>query len=364
MKRSSQKSNRLGIFFGASLLAQLVAFPAIGFGDDTVAFKIDNRSVKVEDLFKNDQSAFFEIEKQKYDLIERMAHEQYLDFYWQQLAKKQSMSVEQAKSDYMKKNIKITDKEVAETIERFKEYPQLKKLSKEEQEKQVRGFLEQNKEQEVTGGIIAAATSKKELQIVYPKPQEPVFNIEVTANDPVRYGPEMSDVNPKGCKGNDCQITVVEYSEFQCPFCVRVLPTVKRLMSEYSGKARWIVRDFPLSFHDRARPAAVAAKCAQQQGKYWDMYAALFDNQKDLSDKAFDEAAKKAKLDQDKFKKCVSSPAAVNAMIDANFESGQKYGVTGTPAFFINGRRLSGALPYEKFKEIFDEELAKKSKKS
>jgi protein-disulfide isomerase len=135
-------------------------------------------------------------------------------------------------------------------------------------------------------------------------------------------------------------------------------------MTEYSGKVRWIVRDFPLSFHDRARPAAIAAKCAQNQGKYWEMYAALFDNQRDLSDKAFEDSAKKIKLDMDKWKQCVSSPAAVTALIDENFESGQKFGVTGTPAFFINGRRLSGALPYEKFKEIFDDELAKRGRKS
>jgi protein-disulfide isomerase len=347
---------------GCAAVAGLALFGSsqIAIGED--AFKIPSKTVKVDELYKADQSAFFEIEKQKYDLIERQAHEQYLDYYWQTLAKKQNQTVPQARDEYMKKNSKISDKEVAETLEKFKEYPQLKKLTKEEQDKQIRAYLQQNKEQEVTSSIISAALSKKELVVLYPRPQEPVYAIEIKDNDPVRYGPNATDTTPAGCKGTECAITVVEYSEFQCPFCVRVLPAVKQLLSEYKGKVRWTVRDFPLSFHDRARPAAIAAKCAQEQGKYWQMYEALFANQKDLSDKQIDANVKTAGLDAAKFKKCQANPTAANALIDENFNTGQKYGVTGTPAFFINGRRLSGALPYEKFKEIFDEELAKRKK--
>jgi len=96
----------------------LLGSSQIALGED--AFKIPSKTVKVEDLYKEDQSAFFEIEKQKYDLIERQAHEQYLEYYWQTLAKKQNQSVEQARDEYMKKNSKISDKEVAETLEKFK----------------------------------------------------------------------------------------------------------------------------------------------------------------------------------------------------------------------------------------------------
>ena len=133
-------------------------------------------------------------------------------------------------------------------------------------------------------------------------------------------------------------------------------------MAEYKGQVRWIVRDFPLSFHDRARPAAVAAKCAHKQGKYWDMYFKLFENQRSLSDKDFEKYAKDIKVDFKKWRACVKNPSSVMALIDANFQSGQKVGVTGTPAFFINGKRLSGAQPYEKFKEVFEEELKAKRK--
>ena len=178
----------------------------------------------------------------------------------------------------------------------------------------------------------------------------------------MRYGPEMSDTKPINCKGNDCPVTIVEYSEFQCPFCGKVVPDTKRVMSEYKGKVRWIVRDFPLdSIHARARPAALAAKCSQKQGKYWEYYNKLFDNQRALSDQDLEKYAQEIKLDLAKFKKCLSSDQAeMTALIDRNFNSGRDFGVTGTPTFFINGRKVSGALGFDEFKRMIDEELAKK----
>jgi protein-disulfide isomerase len=123
------------------------------------------------------------------------------------------------------------------------------------------------------------------------------------------------------------------------------------------------VRDFPLSFHDRARPAAVAAKCAADQGKYWNMYTTLFDNQRNLSDNDLKTYADKIGLDKGKFDQCVANPALVTARIDKNFQSGVALGVSGTPAFFINGHRLSGAMPYSEFKRVIEDELSGKHKK-
>jgi len=263
----------------------------------------------------------------------------------------------------MKKNAKVSKKEIKETLDRFKDHPQLKKLSEKEQKSHVTDYLAERKKREIEDDILEKARKSGDLKILYDRPKEPTYDVKVTKDDNVRYGPNPGDIKPAGCNGDDCAITVVEYSEFQCPFCSRVLPSVKRLMAEYKGKVRWIVRDFPLSFHQRARPAAIAAHCAAKQDKYWYMYNELFDNQRALEDKDFEKYAKNIKgLKFDEWKACTEKPGDVEKLIDKNFATGSKLGVSGTPAFFINGRRLSGALPYEEFQRVFDEELKSQGK--
>lgn len=349
--------------FYAFAVVAAVAFVASGnvwAQGNEAAFKIGGKTTTMRDLQKQDQAAFYKVEKDRYDLIERMAQEKYLDYFWQQEAKKNKTSVEGARKAYFDKRVKVSDQELKETLERFKDHPNLKKLPPAEQEAQIRAYLADRQGQDAMQEIIMNGMRNKELVISYPRPKEPVFAVTVGKQDHVRYGPNPEDSKPLGCEGDACAITVVEYSEFECPYCTRVLPAVERLMTEYKGKVRWIVRDFPLSFHERARPAAIAAKCAADQGKYWHMYKTLFANQQNLQDADLEKYADQIGIDKKQFKECVAKPEKVNKVIEANLESGAKLGVSGTPAFFINGRRLSGALPYDEFKKVFDEELSKK----
>lgn len=115
-------------------------------------------------------------------------------------------------------------------------------------------------------------------------------------------------------------------------------------------------RDYPLNFHPFAQPAAEAAQCAHDQGKFWEYHDKLFANQAALSADNFKTWAGELGLDATKFDECVAS-GKHRASVLADFQAGQKVGVTGTPAFFINGRMISGAQPFEKFKEIIDDEL-------
>jgi protein-disulfide isomerase len=324
------------------------------------AFKINGKTYTVEDLAKDHQGKFFEIEQKKYELISDLAREKYLEEFFQKLSEKDKVSVEKAREDYLASRTKVSDSEIKDALDKFKDYPQLKDRSDAEKKKLMVDYLQRTKAQDVFESILAEGISKKQLEIQYPEPKEPVYKLTVTDQDPVKYGPNPKDTKPFGCKGNDCPITIVEYSEFQCPFCERVQPAVRRLMGEYKGKIRWIVRDFPLGFHNRARPAAVAAHCAKDQNKFWEMYEELFKNQKSLEDADLRKAAQTIGLDLKKYDECFAKPAKKFEIIDENFRSGEKLGVTGTPAFFINGRRLSGALPYEEFKRVIDSELAKK----
>jgi protein-disulfide isomerase len=154
-------------------------------------------------------------------------------------------------------------------------------------------------------------------------------------------------------------ITIVEFSDFECPFCVKAEDTVKKVLDAYPGKIRLVYRDFPLPFHPSAQKAAEAAQCAGDQGKYWDMHEKLFANQKALEPAALKGYAKDLKLDQAKFDKCLDSGEKAK-VVETNKKAGEKLGVTGTPAFFINGIQLTGAQPFEEFKSVIDQELASK----
>lgn len=336
----------------------LVAFGTASSLHAEQAFKIYGKTYTVEELSKENQGQFYDIEMKKYELISNLARDRYLDEFFVKLAEKDKVSVEKAKTNYIETKTKVSDGEVKEAMDKFKDYPQLKDKSDADKKKMILDYLQKTKAQEVFEGLIQEGLAKKNLEISYPEPREPVYKVTVVDTDPVKYGPNAKDTKPLGCTGNACAITIVEYSEFQCPFCERVQPAAKRIMKEYQGKIRWIVRDFPLGFHNRARPAAVAARCALNQGKYWEMYEEMFKNQKSLSDEDFKTYAKTIKLDMKKFDDCVAKPGKILDIIDTNMKSGEKLGVTGTPAFFINGRRLSGALPYEEFKKVIDQELA------
>lgn len=158
-------------------------------------------------------------------------------------------------------------------------------------------------------------------------------------------------------KGTDnAPVTIVEFSDYQCPFCSRSEEVVKKVLDEYKGKVRLVFRQFPLPFHNQAAKASEAALCAADQGKYWEMHDKLFASQSALAVPQLKEHAKGIGLDSSKFDKCLDA-GEKSKMVEASKKAGDEAGVTGTPAFFINGRPLSGAQPFEKFKEIIDYEL-------
>ncbi|HKX11508.1 MAG TPA: thioredoxin domain-containing protein [bacterium] len=142
-------------------------------------------------------------------------------------------------------------------------------------------------------------------------------------------------------------ITIVEFSEFQCPFCKRVLPTVDQVMKEYDGKVKIAFRHNPLPFHKDAMPAA------KDQGKFWEMHDALFATQQDLSEPAILKAAQSVGLDMKKFEADFKS-TKYDAVIQEDMEFAKSNGATGTPAFFINGVMIKGAQPFPSFKVVID----------
>lgn len=155
-------------------------------------------------------------------------------------------------------------------------------------------------------------------------------------------------------------VTLVEYSDFECPFCGRSYPTFQKLLTDYSGKVRLVYKHFPLtSIHPNAQKAAEASECAAEQGKFWEYHDKLFDNQASgYSLDKFKQWAKDLNLNANKFNDCLDS-GKYASKVKADEADGQTRGVQGTPATFVNGQLVSGAVPYEQFQSVIDQALNK-----
>jgi len=159
-------------------------------------------------------------------------------------------------------------------------------------------------------------------------------------------------------------VTIVEFADYQCPFCFRAQQTIEKLLAQYPNQLRLVHRDYPLdSIHPRAIAAAAASRCAGEQGKFWEYHKGLLaapPNASSFPDEDLKQRAAKLGLDAARFATCLADPAK-QAAVRADAEEGGKLGVASTPTFFINGRRVEGAKDIQEFVQIIEEELARRS---
>jgi protein-disulfide isomerase len=233
-----------------------------------------------------------------------------------------------------------SDAEVKEFYERLKSAGRIPPDTKLDQIKDqlVQAMLNQQRRTSVQKVIDELRTAAN-LQITLPPPR-----VDVAATGPAR-GPA------------DAKVTIVEFSDFQCPYCGSAFTTVEQLMQQYAGKVKLVFRQFPLPIHPQAEKAAEASLCAGDQGKFWEYHDLLFKNQRKLEVADLKTYAASAGLDATKFDQCLAS-GDKKKVVDHDMEAGQAAGVNGTPAFFINGVFLNGAMPIEEFKKVIDPELA------
>jgi protein-disulfide isomerase len=200
---------------------------------------------------------------------------------------------------------------------------------------------------DVYGKLTAKGKTKAAAPQRKPKKEDnKVYDVKIKAGDAIKG-------NPKA------QVTIAEFSDFQCPFCSRVNPTIKKIFDTYGDKVRVVFKHNPLSFHKDAPLASEASLAAGAQGKFWEMHDLLFQNQRKLkkdnliayaTQLGLNVAQFTADLDSRKFK----------AQVDADLAQAKKLGVRGTPNFFVNGKKLTGAQPFASFKKKIDEALKAK----
>ncbi|MDG2050000.1 MAG: DsbA family protein [Myxococcota bacterium] len=196
---------------------------------------------------------------------------------------------------------------------------------------------------------------------------EAVAGLDLAAGPAKREAPRRRGIDPnKVHKVNtagspsigpeDAAVTLIEFSDFQCPFCGRVNPTLDQIEEAYGDDVRIVFKHLPLRIHPQAPMAHAASEAAKSQGKFWEMHDLIFTNQRELTEEKFVEYAGQIGLDVEQFKVDMASPE-IKKRVDADTAEASQLGVTGTPGFFINGKFVSGAKPFADFKRRIDEEL-------
>ncbi|MEP6960310.1 MAG: DsbA family protein [Nitrospirota bacterium] len=190
--------------------------------------------------------------------------------------------------------------------------------------------------------LLVALRRQSNIHIDLPTPEPPVLPVS-TDGDP--------SVGPA-----NAPITIVEFSDFQCPYCKLSVPLIKEILAKYPGTVKVVYRDYPGPNHPHAPQAAEAAQCAGDQGKFWEYHDRLFDRQAPGTGWNFTELAKEIGLNQDAFATCLNT-GRYREEVAKDLHDGFKLGVTSTPTFFINGRPLVGARPFAEFQAVIDKLL-------
>lgn len=244
--------------------------------------------------------------------------------------------------DAAKRALPVTDQEVAQFFEANKDRTQGRTF--EQLSPQIKDFLAGQRAQQARAQLVEELKAKSTGVKVMLDP--PRYTVTTTASDPVR-GPASAPV------------TIVEFSDYECPFCARVNPTLDQVRKTYGDRVKIVFKDFPLPNHPQAPKASEAGHCANEQGKYWELHDLMFANQRALTVPSLKQYAATLGLDMAAFNQCLDSGKHAG-LVAAGLAQGESMGVNSTPTLYINGRALIGAQPFEAFKQIIDEELARK----
>ena len=327
------------------VVAIVVALPAVVAGQrsegrGSVVAVVDGKEITEQELLERVRGELLKLETQIYEVRRNGVEDLISEHLLERAAKARGLSPEQLLQQEVDAKVgEVTAKEV----EDFYTANQARiRKPLDEVRGQIHHYLQQNKLNEARRAYFKGLREQVQVK-VFLKP--PV--VEVSAEGAPFKGPQTAP------------ITIVEFSDFQCAYCKRVLPVLREVLERYPDKVKLAFRDFPIhSIHPHAQKASEAAHCAGEQGKFWEYHDLLFEKQEAIPKANFTDYAQALGLDTAAFQSCLETRKHKDT-VERNYADGVKAGVSGTPAFFINGRILSGAQPLEAFKTIIDEELAR-----
>jgi protein-disulfide isomerase len=317
-------------------------------GDQKVLAYVGDKPITLDEVDDTIGAQLIELRQQEYDLRKKAIDNMVTKMLLEQEAESRGITLaELGKVEVQDKARPLTEELIKQIYEMNKSHPSLKDKTFEE----LRPMLEQNAQAQLIGerqmAYVAELRSKANVRVVLEPPR-----VEVAVPD---YEPSLGPA--------DAPITFVEFADYQCPYCRRTQPAIERVLAEYGDKIRFVYRDYALNFHKRAEPAAVAARCAGDQDKFWDYHKNLMNVAGTLNDDDLIGRAERLGLDMTAWQACVGANRHLD-LIQTGFRDGAAVGVTGTPTFFINGRMMVGAVEYEAMKEVIEDELARKGMQS
>ncbi len=311
--------------------------PVATIGDETITQGELDRWIK-EELWRNETedgnaTKVFSLRQRGLD---RMIDQRLLDAE----AAKRGVDADQVLDDEAAKRVKVSDADVKAFFDQHAAEWGDRTLATESA--RIRQYLERQQGTEAAQAFIAELRTAAKVATLLEQPRIAI------AGEGHAKGPETAPV------------TVIEFSDYECPFCRRAEPVVEQMLKEYAGKVRFEYRHFPLeSIHPQARGAAEAAVCADEQGRFWEFHDQIFKGDGSaLAPAALVARATAAGLDANALQACIAAGRG-RARVDADLAAGKAAGVSGTPAFFVNGVPYSGAIPIEEFRRAIDAELAK-----
>ncbi len=310
---------------------------------DGIAVKAGDITITDKELYSGIESELFEAESKIFEIKFNKMNQLIIEKLIKKDPKAKGLTNDEYFTKYIAAKVKIGDKEVDAFIKERK-IPTTQ-VNPQVREKIVQ-YLSAQKKEEALQVWLGEQTKKTGIDVYFEKPKRPVFDVKV--GDAPTFG------------GDNAKVTIVEYSDFQCPYCSNASKVVRDLKKKYGNKIKIAFKQFPLSFHSQAKKAAVASLCMNAQSKdlFWKLHDHMFDNQSKLGPEDLKAAAKSLGADVEKFNKCLDDNATI-AQVEKEIQEGQKLGVKSTPTFYVNGQLVAGALPVDTFSEIIDEELAK-----
>jgi protein-disulfide isomerase len=306
-----------------------------------VAAKVGDIEISNSELQDGIESELYDAESKVFEIKFNRLKALLLQKYMDRDPRKNGLSNDEFLEKFISKEVSISEKEI-EAFIKDQNIP-AEHINPQVREK-IKGYLEMERKKEAVDRWIAEQTKKTPVDVYIQKPRRPSFPIEIGAA-PI-------------AGGKDAKVTIVEFSDFQCPFCAKGADILKEIKKRYGNKVKVAFKNFPLPFHNHAEQAAVAGLCANEQGaeKFWKMHDDMFANQDSLDAEGLKKTAKKIGLKLDSFEKCLKDNKYLS-QVKADMDEGRKIKVKSTPTFFINGKLINGAQPFEVFSELIDEEL-------
>jgi len=331
-------------FIAALFIAALFLSDAAG-GAETPAAKVGAEVISLEEVQRSLQNELMQLERERHRLLEEKLEQLVAQKLLESEAKRRGISMDELiKQEVSAKTAKVTDAEIDAFIAQNRS--RLSQPDNPELRLKVWEHLNGQKVNQQREAYIRTLRAKAGVTVYLEEPAG--ARVQVDAGKGFVRG------------AKDAAVTIVEFSDFQCPFCQSATATMHLLMSQYAGKVKWVFRDFPIpNLHPLAPKAHEAARCAAEQGKFWEYHDLLFERSPRLGPADLKQYARELKLIGEDFDKCLDGGKHQTA-VASDVEEGSRLGASGTPTFFINGRMLVGAQPIAAFQKIIDGELTKK----